>query len=277
MPQAIETVFGAYAAVASTGLQPYTPANGQSFSVRACNGATPAHLGALWSNSADVGFPRIRSPRLHDDVNGLQTLRSVSDPSPLLDGSMLNTLFSQDALTVEDLFLAAPTVTDVQTIAFNVYYDDLPGISANMMTWAQVKSLVAAAPIPNQWMGVFVEPETSASVAQFGAGAALNSSQDVFKANSLYALIGYEVDTDFTGFAIQGSDIGNLLYGGPGTTDAKITRNWFVEQEMITGLPSIPVINSQNKQATNIFAFDVVPSTTYSVNLIFAYCGPATT
>lgn len=276
MGLAKETVFASYAAAAATGLQAYTAAPGQSFQVRACNGPTPAHLTALWVNAADAGYARVRSPRMHDDVNGVQVQKPVADPSPLINGYFDNTLFSQDTLTVEDLFTTAPTVNDVQQIAYDVCYDDLPGIAANYMSWAQVKSLLANAPVANQYMGVAVNPESNATVGQFGAGVALNSVNDVFKANSWYALLGYEVDTTFTGFTVLGTDLGNLNVGAPGVTDPKITRSWFVDQEMITGRLSIPVINSQNKGSTFVQAFAPVASTTYPVNLIFAYCGAAT-
>jgi hypothetical protein len=275
MGLAIETVFGSMDAAAATGLQPYVPANGQTFQVRACNGPTPAHLETLWGSVTDPGFARIRSPRMHDDVNGVQAFVQATDPSPVIDEYFENTLFSQDFLTVEGLFLAAPTIHDINQIAFNVYYDDIPGLAANFLPWAQVKSLMDSAPVRNQYSGVYVEPITNATVGQFGVGVALNSSQDVWKANSLYALIGYEVDQEFTGFTLQGTDLGNLQFGGPGSLDPKITRSWFVDQEMKTGRPSIPVINSQNKQSTLVSAFGATATTTVTVNLVFAYCGPA--
>lgn len=267
MGAAIETVVGSYAAAATTGAQAYTAGNGQSFQVRATNGSTMAHLETVWNQAQDAGYTRIRSPRLHDDVIGIESQHFIGNLSPLLMENFTQVLYSQDSLIVEDYWVAAPTAAHVQQIGMQVYYDDLPGVAGNFMTWAQV------APMIQSYMGVYCLPSSNATVGQWGVGVALNASQDVFKANSLYALIGYETPTAFTAFSILGSDLGNLQVGGPGSIDPKITRNWFPQQEVASGYPSIPVINSQNKQSTLVQVFDKVASTSYPISLLFAYLG----
>lgn len=269
MGQAIETVVGSLVAVATATAQPYTAGNGQSFQVRATNGTTEAHLEALWTKSLDAGYTRIRSPRLHDDVIGIEAEHYIGNASPLLCEYFSTLLYSQDILIVEDFFTAAPTVNDVQQIGFQVYYDDLPGVAGNYQSWAQVQPQIQS------YMGVYTLPISNATVGQWGVGVALNSSQDVFKANSSYALIGYHTPTLFTAWSILGSDLGNLQVGGPGSIDPKITRNWFPYMEMESGRPSIPVINSQNKQSTLVQVFHSVASTTLPLSLIFAYLGTA--
>jgi hypothetical protein len=263
----IETVVGSYAATATTGAQAYTPGNGQSFQVRATNGTTVAHLAGVWTKSTDAGYTQIKSPRLHDDVIGIQAEHYIGNTSPLLDENFDQTLYSQDTLTVQDYFTTAPTANDVQQVAMQIYYDDLPGVAGNYMTWAQV------APMIQSYMGVYVAPASNATVGQWGVGVALNSSQDVFKANSWYALIGYTTPTLFTAWSILGSDLGNLQVGGPGSVDPKITRNWFPYLEQVNGMASIPVINSQNKQSTLIQVFHSAASVTLPIGLIFAYLG----
>jgi hypothetical protein len=265
---AVETVVGSYAAVAATGAQAYTPGNGQSFNVRALAPNTNAHLETIWTNSQDAGYTRIRSPRLHDDVVGIEVQHNIGDATPLEAECFTQMLYSQDSLTVEDYFTSAPTVTDVQQVGFQVYYDDLPGVSANILPWAQVKPMIQS------YYGVYVDPESNATVGEWGVGVPINSEQDNFKANSWYALIGYLTPTLFTAFALQGTDIGNLFVGGPGAVDPLITRRWFPYMEEISGFPSIPVINSQNKGATQVQVFDKTASTHYPIGLLFAYLGP---
>lgn len=267
MGLAVETVVGSLVSVATATAQPYTPGNGQSFNVRATNGQTVAWLEAMWTKSLDAGYTRVRSPRLHDDVIGIEAQHFVGNASPLLSEYFEQELYSQDSLIVEDFFTAAPTVNDVQQIGLQVYYDDLPGVAGNYMTWAQISPMIKS------YMGVYVNPSSSATVGQWGVGVALNSSQDVFKANSYYALIGYETPTLFTAFSVLGSDLGNLQVGGPGSIDPKITRQWFPYMEVESGKPSIPVINSQNKQSTLVQVFNSVASTAYPISLIFAYLG----
>jgi hypothetical protein len=270
MGYAIETVVGSLTAAATATAQPYIPGNGQSFNVRALAPNSVAHIEAVWANSTDVGFPRIRSPRLHDDVVGTEFLSRVGDVVPPLNPCFSEEVYSQDSLTVEDLFVAAPTVGHIEQIGYQIYYDDLPGVAANMQPWSQVESAIQS------YYGVYVTPESNATVGEWGVGVAINSSQDNFKANSYYAWLGYEVsvNSEITAVAMQGTDIGNLFVGGPGTTDGLVTRNWFPYQEEANGKPSIPVINSQNKGATLVQVFANVASTAYEVSLIFAYLGP---
>jgi hypothetical protein len=270
MGLAVETVVGSYAAAAATGAQAYTPGNGQSFQVRATNGTTVAWLEAMWTKSLDAGYTRIRSPRLHDDVIGIEAQHYIGNASPLMSEYFEQELYSQDTLIVEDFFTAAPTVNDVQQIGFQVYYDDLPGVAGNYMTWAQIQPQI------KHYMGCYVLPVSNATVGQWGVGVALNSSQDVFKANSWYALIGFITPTLFTAWSILGSDLGNLQVGGPGSVDPIITRRWFPYMEMESGKPSIPVINSQNKQSTLVQVFHSAASVTLPIQLLFAYLGTTT-
>jgi hypothetical protein len=267
MGYAIETVLGYLSNAASTGAQSLTAASGQSFNVRATNGQTTAHLEAVWGYFQDPGFLRIRSPRLHDDVIGIELQGVSTNPSPLADEYFEQTLYSQDSLTVEGYFTSAPTSTHYTGGALQVYYDDLPGVAGNFVSWAEVKARVQS------YMGVYVSPTSSATVGQWGAGVALNSSQDVFKANGAYALIGYTTPTTFTSFSILGSDLGNLNVGGPGSTDPIVTRRFFPWMEETSGRPSIPVINSQNKASTLVYVAGPTASTAYPISLLFAYLG----
>lgn len=278
MGQAIETVLGIVTSTAATGAQAMTAASGQSFTVRATNGTTTAYLGAVWGNiiagddthgSGGGASIRIRSPRLHDDVVGIQTAVTSANTNPTILGDFLQTLYSQDTLTFEYYFGTAAGGTNVDTACMQIYYDDLPGVAGNYQTWAQVQPQIQS------YMGVMVVPESSGTAGQWGAGVALNSFQDVFKANGLYACLGYITPTVVTAWSIQGSDVGNLQVGGPGSIDPYITRRWFCLLEKETGKASIPVINSQNKASTNVFVANSATSTFYPMTLLFAYCGQA--
>jgi hypothetical protein len=267
MGYGIETVCGYYTATATTGAQAYTAASTQSFNVRATAPNTVATLETVWTSSADAGYTRIRSPRLHDDVVGIEFQHYVTNTSPVANEYFSQTLYSQDSLIVEDYFTTAPG-TNKQTVGFNVYYNDLPGVAGNYMSWAQVQSRIQS------YMGVYVLPQSAATFGNYGTGVALNSSQDFFKANSLYALVGYNTPNNFTAFTILGPDLGNLQVGGPGCTDPLVTNRWFAFQDHATGMPSIPVINSQNKSSTLVQIFDTSVSTTKPLQLLFAYLGP---
>jgi hypothetical protein len=267
MPQAIETVIGYLSNAATAGAQAMTPGLNQSFNVRATNGQTVAWLEAAWASFQDPGYFRVRSPRLHDDVNGIEMQALSTNVSPLLSEYFAQELYSQDALIVEAFFTTVPTATHASFGGMQIYYDDLPGVSGNYMTWAQVQPMIKS------YMGVYVSPTSSATLGNWGAGVALNSSQDVFKANGAYALIGYQTPTLFSAWSILGSDLGNLQVGGPGSIDPLITRRWFPYMDAESGKPSIPVINSQNKASTLVQVASETASTAYPISLIFAYLG----
>ena len=58
--------------------------------------------------------------------------------------------------------------------------------------------------------------------------------------------------------------------GGPGTTEAIETRDWFVSLSKSMGAPAIPIINSANKGATLVFVQNNAAAGTPNVDLILA-------
>jgi len=267
MGLAMETVVGYLDNTTATGAQALTVVSPQSFSVRATNGTTVAHLVKAWAQFQDTGSFRIRSPRLHDDVNGIELYVPTVNCSPLTGPGFDQELYSQDTLTVEGYFTAAPTSGHYSFGAMQIMYDDLPGVAGSYQSWAQIQPQIKS------YMGVIVEPESAGALGVWGSGVALNSYQDVFKANGAYALLGYITPVVIPAWSILGSDLGNLYVGGPGSVDPLITRNWFVDLSEATGNPAIPVINSQNKAGTTIQVVGTATSTTYNMTLLFAYLG----
>jgi hypothetical protein len=265
MGQGVETVLGFLSNAASTGAQAMTAGSGQTFTIRAtANGSAPVTLEALFTDFQDAGDARVRSPRMHDDVNGIRVAAPAGVAEVGLNEGFQNPLYSQDTLTVEGYFTSAPTAGHISIIGMQVYYNDVPGIAANNRSWAEV--------LPNivQYLVVPVSPTGSTTAGQWGTGVAINSTVDVFKANTLYALIGY-VTTAVNGlWAIQGVDTGNLLVGGPMGNSIIDQRRFFVWMDQVSGKPSIPVINSQNKATTLVQCAGQAASATPEISLCFA-------
>lgn len=265
-----ETVIGYKKVAASATAQALTPGLTQTFTVRAAPMTSAISIQSMWASFQTPGFFRIRSPRLHDDVTGIEVKANATNVSPLASKYFKQPVVSQDLLTVEAFFTAAPTVTHAAFGAYNVYYTTLTGINANFKTWAEITPMVIS------YYGVYLTVVSSATIGNWGAGVAINNKQDQFKANSSYALIGYNTPTAIDAISIIGSDLGNLRFGGPGSIDPKITSYWFADQELDTGMASIPVINSQNKAATLVSVASATATTTYQISLLFAYLGPYT-
>ncbi len=265
MGMGIETVGFSLSNAATATAQAMAALNGQSATIRAtANGNAPVTLVGESTYFQDAGDFRVRSPRMPDDVNAILLAAPAAAVQWAAMDYFQQQLFSQDTLTVEAVFTVAPTAAHISLGYLQVYYDDVPGIAANLRAWTEVQPNIV------DFLTIPVSPSSSATAGNWGSGVALNSTVDVFKANTLYALIGYVAPVKFGCFSVQGVDIGNLQYGGPGVTTTIDTRGYFARMSDKTGKPCIPVINSQNKASTLVSISDQAVSTAYELSLIFA-------
>lgn len=246
MPLAIDTVAGfAASGTVAAAVVPFTPVQGDSFAVRNFNPPAAAYLDLMMSSLLQVNPVRLRSPMLHDNVQGLRFQPLASDGSNLLTASFQQPLQAQDTLIAELLVTTAPGVTENETIAWSIYYPDLPGSAARLYSPGDIQGN-----IKNLWsLPVVITP--SATVGLW-TSAAINSVYDLFQANTDYAILGYELSTGVTAVAVRGPDTANLRVGGPGMSDIYKTRQWYADMTMWRNTPHIPVINSANKSATFI-------------------------
>lgn len=233
--------------------------SGNSFTVRAAGDNSRVVLENLWYQAATTGFVQVRSPRLHDNVRALRLRTLAGATRAEMGDAAEQLLYSQDNLTVE--LSGGGAETDSGGLL--VWYDDLPGIDANYGSWDQIKSQIV------NLLTVDIALTTSATVGDWPAGSALNTGSDLLRANTRYALLGYVLDVQVASFAVQGPDTGNLRFGGPGSTEAIDTRDWFQTLSEVTGRPMIPIINSQNKAGTLIFAAGNQNAAAVNADLIF--------
>lgn len=264
MGLAMETLDFSLAAAAAAGFQQFNPGTNQSASVRATNGTSQAHL--IDSNSflTTEGFATIRSARLHDATQGIILEGPAGAAVPTWCLGVSQTLYSQDNLTVGANFTAAPGAASIQHITLQAFYDDLPGVAAQLRHWQEVQSNII------EVVGVKVVPTSSASPSSWSAGVALNSTFDLLKANQLYAVLGFITQAAVAAVAIQGPDTGNLLCGGPNSATPDDTRWYFKRLNEKTGLATIPIINSANKAGTNVLITDSVAATARPTTLFLA-------
>lgn len=268
MPQALETIV-AYVA-SGTGSSTFDAlvnnAN-QSFVVRSYQEGSGAYLENVWgATSAAPWLLSIKSPRLHDDVLGMEYALGaytntgstvIFNPQELMPGEQTQYLYATDTLSVT---ANAATGTNKLVGVFNVRYNDLGGVSARLFDWSTIKPMI------KNYAGFLLQPQASSTVGQFGTGVALNSTSQRWKANTDYAILGYSVNTPCAAVVINGVDIGNLYVGGPGLPTAALTGAFFVEQSRMYGTPHIPVINSLNVGGTFAYVADITAST--QVNLV---------
>jgi hypothetical protein len=254
-----ETVVG-YATNPSTTFTGLTYTAGQSSTVRNTDASSRVLLQDMWADAATAGAFRIRSPRLHDNVQGIRFQNPASLAQSLLGWYPDQPLYPQDQLIAEITGGAAET----DVAGFTISYDSLPGADGNFATWAQVKSRVINI-VTNE-----VDTTASATVGNWSNGAALNATFDLLHANTWYAVLGYVPSALVGAIAIQGPDIGNLKVGGPGNLIMSDMRNMFILRDMGGDVPAIPIINSANKAGTSVFVLDKAASTACNVGLVLA-------
>jgi hypothetical protein len=251
---AVTTAAGYGTWTAATG---YT---GQSATVRNTALGSRISLEAFWQQSAQAGGFRVRSPRLHDNVRGIEFNAPATSPVNALGLRPYTPLVAQDLLLVE----ASGAAADATGMFLQISYDSLPGSDGNFASWAQIKPRI---------VDVMAQEYVAAAVATantWSAGAALNTTSDLMKANTWYALLGYVSSVTVGAVAIQGPDTGGLKVGGPGTNNAIETREWFLWADEFGEVPAIPIVNSANKAGTFIYFGDPGATVTTNVDFLFA-------
>lgn len=233
---------------------------GDSFQIPSFTDGTAAYLEQMWAQEGTPGVMRVKSPKFHDNVQGLRVTVPETAAKPLLPDEADQPVITIDQLTVEMTGGAAET--DVGVLAF--WYQDLRGASQNLALWEQVKPRIVNM-LTNE-----VDCTAPATLGNWNAGNPLNLTFDQLHANTDYAVLGYTVNTACAAIAISGPATSQLKCGGPGTVDSRATRDWFVRQSLQTGRPHIPIISQADKGATSVFTLNASANAAINVGLILA-------
>ena len=234
MGVALELISGLATAPGAT-LTAATALTGNSLTVR--NAMRGIKMLARFDTRQGGGASRITSALLHDSTIGMQHSCPVGQATRL--HTVPQRLYAQDLLGLQ--IAGSAVAGDVEHSSLLVAYDDLPGIEARFMSASAVRGRA---------VNLFENTITVASGTngQYTGQVAVNSAQDAFKANTDYALLGYQVSgAQCHAVRFVGPDWGNLGIGGPGRIDDvgnSLTVNWFERFEMI------PIMSSANKSLT---------------------------
>jgi len=243
MGAALELLTG-IATAPSTTFTGLTMATGNTLTIRSADPTSQISLLGAWAFNNAAGAFRVRSPRLHDNVNGIRMVVDATDASPRYPRyEFMQPLIAQDVLTAE--LTGSAVGGQIETGCILVYYANLPGIQARFINTAQL------ARWGRNMMGQEVDV-TAGAAGNYSGQVAVNSlaGADNFKANTDYALLGYCVNAACACVRIQGADVGNLGIGGPGLVgDPNTTAYWFGWLSDMYNISLIPVFNSANKNA----------------------------
>lgn len=241
MPRALEVITGLVTAPGGT-LTALTMQNGGSATVR--NAALDSRIALIdtWAFNNAAGIWQIKSPKLHDNVQGNRYRIPASDPSSLVVPGLWQRLVPQDNLTLN---LSGSAVGgQIEQAFLQIFYSDLPGAASRLIGVQELMQRTV-----NMWT---TEVDVAPGIAGgFSGQVAINSTFDQFKANTDYAIIGAAVDTVCGGVRVVSPDFANLGVGIPGQLAARwpVARYfYYLTQKLNINL--IPVFNSANKQST---------------------------
>lgn len=246
MPPALDTITGAATAIGAT-LAALTANAGDSFQIKNAPLNTEIWLLNFWADVQAAGIVRLRSPKMHDNVDCLRSRTRVNWLEPLLPFGHPQRLYPQDTTTWE---LAGSAVAgQIESAQALVYYADLPGQSARFIDGPTLRQRM------KHYFGNRIAI-TLGTTAAYAGSRAINGDQDLLKANTDYAILGATTDVRVAGISVRGPDTGNLRVTVPGGTDILNSARamaWFFRQLSYEhNLPLIPVINSANKGATQV-------------------------
>ena len=265
MGRGLEVIVG-FAVAPSTTFTALTMASGNSPTVRNAPLDSDIRMLNAWALNQAAGTLRIRSPKLHDNVQGIRLDVMATEPKPLFPWGIAQRLIAQDTLVLE--LSGSATSGDIEQAGMMIYYSNLPGADARLASLEDVL---------RKGTNIFtVENNITNGIAGgWSAEEAVNAEFDQWRANTDYALIGYHVDADCTAVRWRGADSANMGVGGPGDADGRdYTSDWFLALSKLYNMALVPVFNSANKQGILVDIADDENATAHTITSIFVELGP---
>jgi hypothetical protein len=262
---AVELVSGFVTAPSST-FTNWTMATNNSLTLRNSTFGKKLLMLGAWCQNQVAGTLSIRSPKMHDNVQGIRT-RITTTVMPLFPLGFPQNLYPQDTLTVQQTGSAVGG--QIESGSLLLYYEDLPGANARFVDSATVLRRGV------QLLGQETTITTGAGGGYTGQEA-INAQFDNFVANTDYALVGYETNVQCCSVRILGNDTSNMGIGGPGDPAIRdVTCHWFDTLSDIYSLPLIPVFNSANKSSILVDAVQSQAAAAVIATWYFVQLAPA--
>lgn len=261
---ALEVINAQGTAISAT-ISALAASTGDALAVRNTGNANPARILQMWTDVQVAGTARLRSPKFHDNVQGIRIDTIIGDIRPVLPWGISQNVYPNDVIVAE---LGGSAVAgDIESVGILLYYPELPGISAQF---------VGPDDLARRGTNIFTVENTLATptLGGWGGGEAINVEFDQFHAGARYALVGYLVDTECTSVAWRGADTANLRVGGPGEeTEREMTADWFARLSRAFNMPLIPVFSAENKGGITIEAVQDENGADVTVTSIFVELG----
>jgi len=219
-----------------------------------------AYLLNVWGEyESDAGWGLVRSPRMHDNVNGIQTIWECEGNEFV---HKQQELIAQDNLNIYTGVAVAEN--EYANVHHLIHYESLKASMGNYTTLDQLNGKLGQV----MTLKHTVTPTVSIN---YSGGEVCITDQDEFDALKDYAFMGFR---KFSGDGmscafLRGHDTGNLRIGHPFTGfDQGNNEYFFFDLARKTGLPVIPIINAANKDNTFV---DMCSCETTGENTFFSY------
>src|SRR5688500_13121774 len=118
---ALELIAAQGTAIGAT-IAALTAVSGDSLAVRNTGNANPAKILQAWTDVQVAGTARLRSPKFHDNVQGIRLDTVVADVRPLFPWGIAQAVYPNDVIVAE---LGGSAVGgDIETIAMLLHYPE---------------------------------------------------------------------------------------------------------------------------------------------------------
>lgn len=267
MGSALDTISGFVTAPGST-FTAWTPGLGDSMQIRNSNPAKRTLLLEAWAYNQSAGTLRIRSPKLHDNVQGIRFAVPANSVDFNIPYEISQVAYPQDILIAEQT--GSATAGQIESGSILIYYEDLPGVAGRFIDGPGLQK--RGVNVVNVEIAL-----TPTATGGYSGQLALNSQFDLLQANTDYAVLGYLCNARAASVTIRGPDTGNLRCSGPAEpTKRDQTVQWFTRLSERTGIPLCPIINSANKSGTFIDVVQNQAAGAVTVNWVMLQLAPGT-
>src|SRR5579864_2459952 len=265
MPAAMDTITSQGTAIGAT-LAATTIAAGDSFTIKNADLSSKVWMLNFWTHNLVAGMVRIRSPKLHDNVDAIRARTLIATLDPLLPLGTRQQFYPQDTEIVE---LAGSAVGgNIESVVQLMYYEDILGGAGTFIDHAAL--IARQKTIIGQRLAV-----TLGTTTGYNGARAINGDNDQFHANTPYAILGISTDIVTAAVCVRGIFNANLRCAVPGhTTEWQLTERFFVKLSDEFKMPLIPVFNSADKAGVLVDAVNNQAGGTCNATLWLAELTP---
>jgi len=218
-----------------------TAVTGDSLVVK--NSRSRAAILGMWAQNQVAGFHQIIAPSLHDTTRNYRVNVNATEIDPRIPHGMSIQPQPQETLSIQ---IAGSNVAgDVEQGCLLVYYKDLPGVEARMISYSELQK-------KTQVLTTVSATLTGAATGYTGIEL-INAESDLLRANRDYAVLGATTSLDCGAVCMSGPDFGNVRIGVPGdASDNDFCAEYFCQLSRWFGMSLIPVFNSGNRNSMNL-------------------------